>query len=75
VTTNTATRAVIGARPERHTPAVDLQGWWRYLRWVFLTDCGHRPWPSVPRLVAVPEPLTDGERDAAASAYRKATGE
>jgi hypothetical protein len=73
-TINTATRAAIGARPERHTPAVDLQAWWRYLRWIFLTDCGHRPWPGVLRLVAVPELPTGEERDTAASAYEKATG-
>ena len=67
-------RAARGARPERRTPAVELEVWWRYLRWIFLADRGRRPWPGVPRLVAVPVPLTDEERNAAASEYGQARG-
>ena len=35
-------RAARGARPERRTPAVELEVWWRYLRWIFLADRGRR---------------------------------
>ena len=71
-TTDSAERVQIGTGPKQPTPALDLKGWTRFLRWIFLTDCGRRPCPGVPRLVAVPEPLTAEQRDAARSAYMKA---
>ena len=71
-TTGRADRVRIGARSKQPPPAVDLKGWTQFLGWIFLTDCGRRPCPGVPRLVAVPEPLTAEQHDAARSAYMKA---
>jgi hypothetical protein len=71
-TTGKAARASI-ARSRQRAPAVDLKGWTRYLSWIFLTDRGRSPRPGMPRLVAVPEPLTGEQRRAAARAYRDAT--
>jgi hypothetical protein len=71
-TMDRAAPARIGARPKEPTPAVDLTGWTRFLRWIFLTDCGRHDCPGVPRLVAVPEPLTHEQRDATRQAYEKA---
>jgi hypothetical protein len=70
--TDRAAPARIRARPKEPTPAVDLKGWTRFLSWIFLTDCGLSPCPRVRRLVAVPQPLTDEQRDAARRAYLKA---
>ena len=71
--TEAADRVQIGTRPKQPTPAVDIDGWAQFLRWLFLTDCGRRHCPGVPRLVALPQPLTDEQRDAARRAYEKAT--
>ncbi len=71
-TTDRAAPAGIGAWPKEPTPRVDLKGWTRFLSWIFLTECGLRPCAGLPRLVAVPQPLTDEHRDAARRAYLKA---
>ena len=71
-TTDRADRVRIGARSKQPPPAVDLKGWTQFLRWIFLTDCGRHHCPVVPRLVALPQPLTDEQRDAARQAYEKA---
>jgi hypothetical protein len=71
-TTDRADGVRIGTRSKQRPPAVDLRGWTEFLRWIFLTGCGHRPCPGVRRLVAVPEPLTAEQRNAARSAYLKA---
>jgi hypothetical protein len=68
-TTDSAERVQIGTGPKQLTPAVDVKGWTRFLRWIFLTDCGRRPCPGVPQLVAVPQPLTDDQRQSARRAY------
>jgi len=71
-TTDSAERVQIGTGPKQPTPALDLKGSTRFLRWIFLTDCGRHHCPVVPRLVALPQPLTDEQRDAARQAYEKA---
>ena len=68
-TTDSAERVQIGTGPKQPTPALDLKGWTRFLRWIFLTGSGRRPCPAVSRLVAVPQPLTEELRDAARRAY------